>query len=127
MPINGFGAVLKWLRERRTLSGRELSLLADLDNAYEHRLETGEKTNPSGEVLDKLVRALKPSDRDGRMLRWLAEHPDTDPKYVLHVLEDQAVKFDEFTVGAAMMHRSRVRPDPAKVIVRVRKILAEEE
>ncbi len=127
MPINGFGAALKWLRERRTLSGREFSLLADLDNAYEYRLETGEKTNPSDDVLDKLVRALKPSDRDGRILRWLAEHSDSDPKYVAHVLEDQSVKFDEFAIGAAMMHRGRVRAEPAKVIDRVRKILAEEE
>ncbi|SRR5258706_14567122 len=127
MATNGFGAALKWLRERRTLSGREFSLLADLDNAYEYRLEIGEKTNPSDEVVDKLVRALKPSDRDGHVLRWLAEHSNTDPKYVVHVLEDQSVKFDEFTLGAAMMHRGRVRPEPAKVIERVRKILAEEE
>ena len=127
MPINGFGVALRWLRERRTLSGREFSLLADLDNAYEYRLEMGEKTNPSDEVVDKLVRALKPSDRDGRILRWLAEQSDTDAKYVMHVLEDQSVNFDEFTLGAAMMHRGRVRPEPTKVIERVRKILAEEE
>src|SRR5213082_1489813 len=64
MPTNGFGVALKTLRERRTLYGRELSTLAELDHAYENRLEAGEKTNPSDEVLDKLVRALKPSERD---------------------------------------------------------------
>lgn len=127
MPPNGFGAALKWLREQRTLSGREFSVLAEVDNAYEYRLETGEKSNPSDETLNKLIRTLKPSDRDNLILRWLNEHPDTHPGFVVHVLEDASVKFEEFTVGAAIVHRGNVRPDPAKTIERVRRILAEEE
>lgn len=127
MPANGFGAALKWLREQRTLSGREFSVLSEVDNAYEHRLETGEKSNPSDETLNKLLRTLKPSDRDNQILRWLNEHSDTDPTFVLHVLGDQSVNFEEFKAGAAMVHRSTVRPDPAKMIERVRRIFAEEE
>lgn len=126
-PPSGFGAALTKLRERRGLSGRELSTLADLDHAYEYRLEVGEKTNPSPDAIDKLIRGLKPSDRDARVLRWLAEHPDTDAKYVTHVLDDHTVTLEEFTAGAAMAHRGRVRPEPAKVIERVRRILAEED
>lgn len=126
MPLNGFGTALKALRERRTLSGRELSTLAGLDHAYEYRLEAGEKTNPSSEALDKLVRALKPSDRDARILRWLAEHPDTDARLVLHVLEHEDVTLEVFTTAASAVHRGG-KPDPVKLIERVKKILNEEE
>lgn len=126
MPLNGFGTALKALRERRTLSGRELSKLADLDHAYEHRLEAGEKTSPSEDSLDKLIRALKPSDRDARLLRWLAQHPDTDPKLVLYVLGDQAITLEVFTTAAGAVHRG-TKPDPAKLIERVRKILEEDD
>jgi transcriptional regulator with XRE-family HTH domain len=125
MPANGFGVALKTLRERRTLSGRELSTLAELDHAYENRLETGDKTNPSHEVLDKLVRALKPSERDGRILRWLAQHPNTDPALVLHALDDRSVTMDEFTMAAGAVHRGS-RPDPATLIERVRRVMREE-
>lgn len=125
MPQNGFGIALKTLRERRTLSGRELSTLADLDHAYEYRLEVGEKTNPSNEAVEKLVRALKPSDRDARMLRWLAQHPNTDPKLVVYVLEDPSVSLEVFTAAAGTVHRG-VRPDPATLVERVRRIMEEE-
>lgn len=125
MPANGFGVALKTLRERRTLSGRELSTLAGLDHAYENRLEAGEKANPSDEVLDKLVRALKPGERDSQMLRWLAQHPNTDHALVLHVLHDPSVTMDEFTMAAGAVHRGG-RPDPVTLIERVRRVMREE-
>ncbi|TAK81059.1 MAG: XRE family transcriptional regulator [Betaproteobacteria bacterium] len=127
MPPNGLGAALSKLRDRRTLSIRELSTLADLDHAYVYRLETGEKTNPSVEAMEKLIRGLKPSDRDAKILKWLAQHPEANAKLVLHVLEDGTVTFEEFTVAAATAHRGNVRPDPAKLIDRVRKIMSEED
>jgi len=77
------------------------------------------------EVLDKLVRALKPSERDGRMLRWLAQHPDTDPALVLHVLNNRSVTMDQFTMAAGAVHRG-ARPDPATLIERVRRVMREE-
>ncbi len=126
MPPNGLGAALSKLRDRRTLSIRELSTLADVDHAYVYRLETGEKTNPSDEAIEKLIRGLKPSDREAKMLKWLAEHPDTDVKLVLHVLEDGTVTFEQFTAAAATMHRGNIRPDPEKLIARVRKIMSED-
>jgi hypothetical protein len=125
MPSNGFGIALKTLRERRTLSGRELSTLADLDHAYEYRLEVGEKTNPSDEALDKLIRALKPSDRDARILRWLVLHPNTDPKLVVHVLEDPSISLEVFSAAAGTVHRG-ARPDLATLIERIRRIMEEE-
>jgi transcriptional regulator with XRE-family HTH domain len=126
MPTNGFGAALGTLRERRTLSIRELSTLAGVDHAYIYRLETGEKANPSAEAVEKLIKGLKPSDRDGKMLKWLAEHADADAKLVLHVLDTPGVTYEEFATAAATVHRGSARPNPAKLIERVRKILSEE-
>jgi transcriptional regulator with XRE-family HTH domain len=127
MPPNGLGAALTKLRDRRTLSIRELSTLVDVDHAYVYRLEMGEKTNPSDEAIEKLIRGLKPSDRDAKILKWLAQYPETDAKLVLHVLEDATVTIEEFTAAAATVHRGSVRPDPAKIIERVRRIMSEED
>lgn len=127
MQSNGLGAALAKLRGRRTLSIRELSTLADVDHTYVYRLEAGEKMNPSNEAIEKLIRGLKPNDRDAKILKWLAQHPEVDAKFVLHVLEDATVTFEEFTIAAATMHRGNVRPEPAKLIERVRKIMSEEE
>jgi HTH-type transcriptional regulator, competence development regulator len=125
MPQSGFSAALKKLRERRNLSGRELSLIAKIDHAYESRLESGEKENPSDETVDKLLRGLKPSDRDAQILRWLANHPDTNPDWVTYMLDETSGTIEEFTAGAAMVHRGNV-PTPEKMLERVRKILSEE-
>src|ERR1043165_8653678 len=114
MSANGLGTAITKLRERRTLSIRELSTLADVDHAYISRLENGEKTNPSPDAIERLLKGLKPGEREGRMLRWLSEHPDADPKLVAQVLEDSQVTFEEFTIVAATVHRGPVRPDPAK-------------
>ncbi len=126
MLPTGFGAALNKLRERRTLSLRELSTLAEVDHAYVYRLETGEKTNPSDEALEKLIRVLKPGARDAAMLKWLAAHPDTDPNLVLYVLDDPRVPLEHFTAAAGTVHRGTARPDPAKLLERVRKIMEEE-
>lgn len=125
MPPNGFSAALKKLRERRNLSGRELSLIAKIDHAYESRLESGEKENPSDEAVDKLLRGLKPSERDAQIFRWLAEHPNTNTDWVTYMLDEQSGTIEEFTSGAAMVHRGNV-PAPEKILERVRRILSEE-
>jgi transcriptional regulator with XRE-family HTH domain len=64
MPQTGLGVALKTVRERRTLSLREVSQLSTVDHAYVHRLETGEKTSPSQELVGKLLKVLKPDQRD---------------------------------------------------------------
>ena len=63
MPQTGLGVALKTLRERRTLSLREIGQLSSVDHAYVHRLETGEKTNPSEDLVEKLLKVLKPGER----------------------------------------------------------------
>jgi transcriptional regulator with XRE-family HTH domain len=120
------GSVLRALRERRGLSLRELGQLAEVDHAYIHRLETGAKESPSEEVLGKLTRALKPEKRETQILRYVAEHLDTDAGLVIHVLEDQSVTYDEFAGAASMAFRGSGRPDYKKMVERVRRFLSED-
>lgn len=126
MTQSALGTLLRNLREERGLSLRELSQLADIDHAYIYRLETGDKDSPSEEVLSKLVRALKPGKREAEMLRYLAEHTETDSALVTHVLKDPTISFEAFASAAGAVFRGSARPDPPKLIERVRKLLGEE-
>ncbi|MGB7290994.1 MAG: helix-turn-helix transcriptional regulator [Thermodesulfobacteriota bacterium] len=126
MTQSALGALLRYLREERKLSLRELAQLAEIDHAYIYRLETGDKGSPSEEILSKLIRALKPGKREADMLRYLAKYPETDSALVMHVINDPTVSFDIFKSTAGVSFRGSARPDYAKRIERVRKILAEE-
>lgn len=117
----GLGLALRTLRERRTLTLRELSQLADVDHAYVHRLETGEKTSPSSEVVGKLLKVLKPAERDAGIIRWLVDHPEADPALVSYTLATENVELEIFTAAAGVRHRGTARPDPATLIDRVRR------
>ncbi|MBA2491856.1 MAG: helix-turn-helix domain-containing protein [Gammaproteobacteria bacterium] len=66
-----FGYALRMFREERGLSLREFGKLCEIDHAYIHRLEKGEKTSPSGEVVESFARTLKLSSRRARLLRLL--------------------------------------------------------
>jgi transcriptional regulator with XRE-family HTH domain len=126
MAQSAFGFLLQRLREGRRLSLRELGQLADIDHAYIYRLETGDKESPSEEVLSKLIRALKATKREAVILRYLAEHPQTDPELVAHALEDASVTFEEFCSAAGVAYRGTGRPDYPKLIGRIRRLLQEE-
>ncbi len=126
MSAPALGSVLRALREKRGLSLRELGLLAEVDHAYIHRLETGAKESPSEEVLGKLARALKAERRETQVLRYVADHPDADAGLVMHVLEDENVTYDEFAAAASMAFRGSGRPDYKKMIERVRRFLGED-
>jgi transcriptional regulator with XRE-family HTH domain len=121
------GFLLQRLREERRDSLRDVAKLAGVDHAYLYRLETGDKEAPSEEVLSKLIKALKAEERDAEMLRYLAKHPETPAALVEHVLSDKTVTFDEFSAVAGAAFRGNVRPDYAKLIERVRRIMGEEE
>lgn len=123
---NGLGYLLQCLRERRRMSLRELSRCADIDHAYIYRLERGEKGAPSEEILRRLTRALKAERREADMLRFLAAHPETAQELVIEVMKNPTVTYDEFTAAAGMVFRGRVRPNYAQLLVRVRRILSEE-
>lgn len=127
MSQSGLGVALKALRERRTLSLRELSQLSTVDHAYVHRLESGEKTNPSDDLVEKLLKFLKPSQRDAELVRWLVTRSDVDPELVAFVLNDQTIGVDIVSAAAGIRHRGNARPDPATLIARTRKLFEEDD
>ena len=122
MPQTGLGVALKTLRERRTLALREMGQLASVDHAYIHRLESGDKTSPSSDLLGTLIKVLKPSARDTEIVNWLVTHDDTDPLLVTFVLEDESIELEIFTAAAGVRHRGTTRPDPAVLIARTKRI-----
>lgn len=126
MGESALGFLIKFLRDQRGLSLRELGRLADVDHAYVHRLETGDKESPSAEVLGKLIKALKPGKREADMLLYLAAHPDTAAELVHLVAKDATVTYDVFAGAASMAYRGK-RPNYVDTIQRVRRILDEED
>lgn len=127
MPQTGLGAALRALRERRTLSQRELSELSDVDNAYINRLESGEKTNPTPDTLAKLIRTLKAPERDAAMVKWLADHADASVELVKYVLDHAEIPVDYFISAAGMRFRGDARPTPEKLIERVKRLYEAED
>ena len=127
MPQTGLGVALKTLRERRTLSLREIGQLSSVDHAYVHRLETGEKTNPSKDLVGKLLKALEPGERDTALVMWLIDHADADPGLVDFVLKDPSIGIDIITAAAGVRYRGNARPDPATLIARIRKAFDDED
>ncbi len=127
MPRTGLGVALKTLRERRTLSLREIGQLSTVDHAYVHRLETGEKTNLSQDRAEKLLKVLKPGERDAALVMWLVDHADADPSLVEFVLQDSTIGIDIFSAAAGVRHRGNARPDPATLIARIRRAFEDED
>lgn len=126
MPRTGLGVALKTLRDRRALSLREVSQLSTVDHAYVYRLESGEKTNPSQELIYKLLRVLKPNERDAALVSWLVEHADTNPELVELTMADASISIEVFTAAAGTRHRGPTRPDPATLIARVKRAFSDE-
>lgn len=120
----GLGVALRKLRDRRTLSIRELGRLAKIDHAYIYRLELGDKTSPSPERIARLLSVLKANARDSAMVKWLVEHSDTWDELVEYCLDDPSVTIEEFTMAAGVRHRGNARPTPAVLIERVRRALS---
>ena len=127
MPQTGLGVALKMLRERRTLSLREIGQLSSVDHAYVHRLESGEKTNPSSDLVEKLLKVLKPDERDAALVMWLVDHAEADPRLVEFVLNDPSISIDIFSAAAGVRHRGNTRPDPATLIARIQRAFEDED
>ena len=104
----------------------ELGQLAQTDHAYIYRLEQGEKGAPSEDVLLRLIRALKGERREAEMLRFLAAHPETAQDLVVEVLKDPTVTYEVFAAAAGAAFRGTARPNYARLLARVRRILSEE-
>ncbi|MBD8051802.1 helix-turn-helix domain-containing protein [Limnohabitans radicicola] len=121
MSQTGLGVALKTLRERRTLSLREIGQLSSVDHAYVHRLESGEKANPSSDLVEKLLKVLKPGERDAALVMWLVNHAEVDPRLVEFVLNEPSISIDIFSAAAGVRHRGTTRPDPAILIARIQR------
>ena len=126
MGQTALGLLLEYLREERGFSLRDLSDLSKVDHAYIYRLEKGDKESPSEEVLSKLIRPLKAGKREADMLHYLAEHVETDPGLVDHVLRDQTITYPVFAAAAQIAYRGNTRPEYATMIERIRRILGED-
>jgi transcriptional regulator with XRE-family HTH domain len=120
------GYLLRFLREERGLSLRELGRLAEVDHAYIHRLETGGKEAPSTDVIGKLSKALKAGKRETDMLLYLAAHSDTSMELVERAAADSAITFNVFVGAAGIAHRGK-RPNLDRIIEQVRSFLDEED
>ena len=126
MPTSALGVWLKGLRDERGLSRRELAQRSEVDHAYIYRLETGAKEAPSGDVISKLIPALDASPRDAEILKLLANQQSIDPELVEFVQANDGINFDEFRMLTTMVNRG-ARPDFATSLVRIRRILSEDE
>ena len=126
MNNKGLGTALRYLRDRRTLSLREISQLSGVDHAYIHRLEKGEKSRPTDGTLDKILRVLRAGPREAAIVRWLVSHPDSDPRVVEFALNDPSITMELFSAAASVVHRGSRRPDPATLFERIRQIFAED-
>ncbi len=125
MQQSAFGLLLRRLREERQLSLRGLSQLSKIDVAYLSRLEAGEKTAPSEDVVRQLIRVLKPADRLAQIFSFLAGAPNTDPALVELAWEDREIDADLFRSAAGMVFRGK--PDWKTAIKRIRKLREELE
>lgn len=122
MPRSALGVLLRYLREERRFSLRNLAQLVDIDHSYIYKLESGDKESPSDEVLARLIKHLKPGTREAEMLRFLAHHPEADVEVTEYSLKEPSVKFEHFASAAIMRFRG-ARPDPKTLIERVRDIV----
>lgn len=123
MALVPLGETLRFCRERRELSLRETSQLSGVDHAYIQRLETGDKVSPSAEIVEKLIKALKPSPRNAQMIEYLVNYPDGDPGLVRYVLADETIPMEVFEAAYTVRNRGVERPDYGVLIERARRFL----
>jgi transcriptional regulator with XRE-family HTH domain len=79
---DAFGALLRTLRNRfgeRGMSLTELARRSGMDKAYLHRLESGERDNPSWRTVVLLARALELAERPTNQLLELAYYAPLPP------------------------------------------------
>ena len=101
--MNGLGVALRKLRKQRTLTLREVGKLANVDYAYVQRLEAGIKTKPSVEVIKKLLKTLKPTEREAEIVWWLTRYPDAE--FTLDALDDDTMRLKLYTTAAEIIQR----------------------
>lgn len=99
-----FGAALKFFRGERGYSLRDLGVLSKVDHAYIHRLEAGDKSSPSEDILQNLSKALKLDKRRFRIIKILVDHPVPDQLFQV-ILEDDERPIEVFQAAAQASFR----------------------
>jgi transcriptional regulator with XRE-family HTH domain len=125
MSASAFGTVLRRLREGRGLSLREVSHLSGLDHAYVYRLETGEKEAPSDDALARLFKALKPTKRQERILRFLVGREVAVDLVDVSIVDDPDIALEDFESAAQMSFRGKAPSGAAEwrhAIEKIRKL-----
>jgi HTH-type transcriptional regulator, competence development regulator len=126
MPESALGRWLKALREARSLALRDVAQRGDVDHAYIYRLETGAKESPSDDVIARLIDALRPSEREIGILRFLAVHPNVDPELAQFARQDSSVTPEEFHMLTTVVNRG-VRPEYSVSLERIRRFMREDD
>ena len=127
MADTALGLIIRFFRDRKGLSLRELGRQIDVDHAYIHRLERGDKHTPSLKLLERLVAALNVSEREKQILLVAVQAPDSDPALAQYALENDDVTPDEYRTAASVAFRGTGRPDPESLIKKVRLILGDDD
>jgi hypothetical protein len=78
-------------------------------------------------MMEKLLKVLKPGERDAALVLWLAGHAEADPRLVEFVLEDPTISIEIFSAAAGVRHRGNIRPDPATLIARIKRAFEDED
>lgn len=119
MPTSAFSTVLRRLREARGLSLREVSQLSGVDHAYIFRLETGQKEAPSDDALARLFKALKPTKRQDRVLRFLIGRDVALALVDPSIIDDPEIALEDFEAAAQMSFRGKVPSEAAEWRTRI--------
>lgn len=126
MPESALGVWLNGSRERSKMSLRDLAQRSEVDHAYIYRIETGAKEAPSKDVINKLASALSLTPRDTQVFHFLVAHPNTDLGILHFIRETPDINFEEFHMLTTVVNRG-TKPDYATSIVRIRRILREDD
>ncbi len=122
----GLGVLLRHLRETRQFSLRELGTLASVDHAYIHRLEVGDKSDPSEDVLGRLLRALKANQFQVALAQWLRDAPAADPSIIKEAAMGDSYPLDLIKMAAVVAYRGAGRASAKERLDRARRLWDED-
>lgn len=124
--VTGLGVLLRFLRENRQFSLRELGTLAEVDHAYIHRLEAGGKSDPSEDVLGRLLRSLKANPNQVALAQWLRDMPAADPSIIEVAVSDASYPLDVIKMAAVAAYRGTGRASAKERLERARRLWDED-
>jgi len=108
MDLAGFIATM---RERKQLSFRELEKKSgDIDHAYIWRLEKGDRSAPSEDVILRLSHALELNERERNIFKLLSNSVSIENSLYSLMLSRLDIPWEDFEDVATMSFRGE-RPD----------------